>query len=197
MKNQRTIQAYESYARTYAERTAGIPIGVPKEGLDILAGRVGRGGTIFEVGSGPGWEADYVESLGVSVRRTDVTEAFIQVQASRGKRVERLDVAKDELGGPYAGVMAIAVLQHIERERLGEVLKRVAGSLTIGGTLLFSVPEGEETRQEGSAKDYYVAQWTAETLRAPIASAGLLLDWIGRSEYDEGPWVTLLARRRM
>ena len=195
MGNKQTVLAYEGYARTYAERTAGLPTGVAKEALDILAGRVGRGGTILEIGSGPGWDADYVESLGVSVRRTDVTEAFIGVQAARGKRVERLDLTKDELGGPYTGVMAIAVLQHVERKGVDAVLRRIAAALTLGGTFLFSVPEGEEERQEGKAKDYYVSQWTAETMQPRLAAAGLAIEWVGSTEHKEGPWLTFVARR--
>lgn len=193
MSNQRTVLAYEGYARTYAERT-GAPSGVNREGLDLFAARVGRGATVLEVGSGPGWDADYVESLGVTVRRTDVTRAFIDVQAERGKRVEPLDVMKDALGGPYDGVMALCVLQHIEIGHIDAVFRRIAASLTAGGTLIFSMPEGSGERQEGTSKDYYVVSWTADALRPRLAAAGLQIDWIGRAVESEGPWLTFLAR---
>ena len=194
MGNQRTVLAYEAYARTYAERT-GAPSGINKEALDLLAARVGRGAAVLEVGSGPGWDADYLESRGVTVRRTDVTRAFIEVQAERGKRVEPLDLMRDPLGGPYRGLVALCVLQHIELGHFDAVLQRIAASLEAGGALLFSVPEGRGERQEGTSKDYYVALWTADTLRPRLAAVGLEIDWIGRAVEREGPWLTFLATR--
>src|SRR5688500_14402693 len=99
--NRRTVLAYEQCALGYTESVAPDPAdGVPTE-LRRLVDAVGPGARVLEIGSGPGWDADQVESLGATVRRTDVTRAFVDIQTRRGKHVELLDVLVDDLGGPY------------------------------------------------------------------------------------------------
>ena len=98
--NRRTIDSYERIAREYADGTAPGSSEASEfsvEGLRRLVDAVPAGGTALEVGSGPGWDADFVESQGVAVRRTEIAAAFIDFQAERGKHVEKLDVTSDEL----------------------------------------------------------------------------------------------------
>ena len=84
------------------------------------------------------------------VRRTDITAAFIDFQAERGKLAERLDVTSDELGGPYDAVMALAVLQRVERAQIPALLRRVARALEPGGVFLVAIREGDgETWEAG------------------------------------------------
>jgi protein-L-isoaspartate O-methyltransferase len=45
--------------------------------LDRVAGLVGRG-HILELGSGPGWDAAYLERRGVQVTRSDATRPFVE-----------------------------------------------------------------------------------------------------------------------
>jgi SAM-dependent methyltransferase len=194
-KNARTVLAYEGYARTYAERTAGTPEGVTQEALERLVRAVGPKAAILEVGSGPGWDADYVESLGPVVTRTDAAQTFVDFQAERGRKVARLDLLADVLGGPYDGIMAMCVIQHIDRELVPGIFAKIAAALRPGGTFLFSVPEGEGDRWEGKAKNYHVVPWTAASIQAPLGDAGFRIEWIGRAVHSEGPWVTFLAGR--
>jgi hypothetical protein len=195
MSNERTVRAYEGYARTYAHHTAGTPTGMVRDGLDRFAAAVGAKGHVLEVGSGPGWDADNLESLGVGVRRTDVTLAFRELQAERGHRVEALDVLVDDLGGPWAGVMALCVLQHVDRDRVDGVLERIASALGRDAVLLVSLPEGEGERSEGESGDYHVVFWSLEAWRESLRRVGLQIEWNGRTVYDEGPWFTVLARK--
>ena len=126
------------------------------------------------MGSGPGWDADLVESHGLAVRRTDVTAAFIDLQAERGKVVERLDVTSDELGGPYDAVMALAVLQHVERAEIPALLHRVAGALEPGGVFLVAIREGDgETWEVGdSGNPYFTVLWREPDFRTVLGTPG-------------------------
>ena len=150
------------------------------------------------MGSGPGWDADVVESHGVAVRRTDVTAAFIDVQAERGKHVERLDVTCDELGGPYDAVMALAVLQHLERTQLPTLLSRIAAALRPGGVFLVAIPEGGGERWEvgDSGNRYFTVLWDEAAFRALLAEAGLGVEWSASDDdSDANHWLMLLARK--
>ena len=125
--NARTVESYELIADDYARETAGAA--VLSSGLTRLSEMV-PGGHVLEIGSGPGWDADALEEAGMTVRRTDITQAFIDGQRARGKEAERLDVINDDLGGPYDAVVSLHVLQHIEPDDLPAVLAKVAGALS-------------------------------------------------------------------
>jgi hypothetical protein len=110
----RTIAAYEDYAPQYNMLVSPTPSPDEEAGLHRLEAIVGPGGSVLEIGSGPGYDADYLESRGLLVRRTDATSRFLRLQAERGRHGELVNVLTDELGGPYDGVLAHCVLIHIE-----------------------------------------------------------------------------------
>ena len=199
--NHRTVGSYERIARDYADDTAPGPDGTRAfggEALRRLLAAIPAGGSALEVGSGPGWDADVLEANGVAVRRTDVTRAFIDLQAARGKVVERLDVTTDELGGPYDAVLALAVLQHVERPEMPALVGRVAAALAPGGAFLVSLREGDGEQWEvgDSGNPYFTVLWREMDFCDVLEDAGLELDWRSATEdSEESPWLTFLARR--
>lgn len=199
--NPRTVESYELIARSYAEETAPGESDAAEfsgPGLRRLVDAVPAGGTVLEVGSGPGWDADFVESQGPVVRRTDITTAFIELQAERGKHVDRLDVTTDDLGGPYDAVMALAVLQHVDREQIPNVLSRVAASLKPGGVFLVAIREGDgESWEVGeSGNPYFTVLWTEQAFCALLDEVGLRVGWSFRgTDSEESGWLMLLAHK--
>ena len=192
--NALTVESYELNADDYARETAGAA--VLSNGLTRLAETVPAGHAL-EIGSGPGWDADVLEEAGMTVRRTDITQAFLEVQRTRGKQVERLDVIKDDLGGPYDAVVALHVLQHAEPGDLPAVLGKVAGALRPSGRFLVSIPLGEGSGWETgeSGKPYFRALRSEAEFLDMLARAGLQSEWTERSvEHEESGWLCVLAR---
>ena len=200
-RNRTTVRSYEAIAREYAVSTAGTPSGVGEAGMRRLVAAVPRGATILELGSGPGWDADFVESLGPRVRRTDVTSAFREFQTQRGKQVEPLDAITDAYtdddNPAYDGIMALAVLQHIDRAATDAVLGKVAQALRPGGAFLVTTREGTGDYWDvgSSGNRYHVTLWAADAFSARMAAAGLTPVWSARSLNDDEAWFTVLARR--
>lgn len=195
--NARTVESYELIADDYARETAGSSR-VLSGGLDRLVATM-PGAHVLEIGSGPGWDADTLEEAGLTVLRTDVTQAFLDGQRSRGKTVERLDAIADDLGGPFDAVVALHVLQHVEADDLVTVLAKVAGALRPGGGFLVSIPLGDDAGFEigESGRSYYRALRTEADFVATLARAGFTVEWRERSvesgEAEDG-WLCLLAR---
>lgn len=192
--NERTVESYEQIAEDYAQETTGDR--VLSGGLTRLAETV-PAAQVLEIGSGPGWDADALEEAGLTVRRTDITQGFIDVQRGRGKKVDRLDVINDDLGGPYDAVVALHVLQHVEPGDLPAVLAKVAGALRPGGRFLVSIPLGEGAGWEvgESGSPYYRALWSEAAFVAALAQAGLEPEWTERSVADEeSGWLCVLAQ---
>ena len=194
--NARTVESYEQIADDYGRETAGDR--VLASGLARLAKTV-PGGHALEIGSGPGWDADALEEAGLMVRRTDVTQAFIDFQRDRGKQADRLDAINDDLSGPYDAVVALHVLQHVEPADLPAVLAKVAGALRPGGRFLVSIPLGEGAGWEvgESGSPYYRALWSRAEFTAALEQAGLEPEWTDQAvEDEETGWFVVLAQLR-
>lgn len=187
-----TINYYERRGRHYTTLVGDAPNAFTTRALQRLADHVGAGATILEVGSGPGIDADHIESLGVDVVRTDAVRSFVEIQAERGKSVSLLNVVTDDFGGPYDGVLALCVLIHVGRDDIDDVLRKIAGALRPDGALLVSVREGEGEAPPPAAMVFWRRDEFAERLEA----AGLAVEWcVQEVDCDGDGWLIYLARR--
>lgn len=194
--NHRTVAGYEQCAHDYAATVPKQPTGLDATALQQLAELLPSGGRVLDVGSGPGWDADFLETLGVRVHRTDVTAAFREVQAERGHRVDALDVLTDEIAASYDGILMLCVLQHFERNELDTVLRKLARALPAQGALLLSYPLGErEYWEHADSGDYRVVLWTRAALDERLQRAGFAVVWEAHKDAPSGPWRTALARK--
>jgi SAM-dependent methyltransferase len=197
LNNRQTIASYERCARDYASATAPQASSAGSEAIHRFTQELRPGSNVLEIGSGPGWDADFLEAQGAVVRRTDITESFLAFQNERGKSAERLDVIADELGGPYDAIVALYVLQHIDRSLLDAILRKVAGALRQDGVFFVSLREGTgEVCELGSDSGvYHVTLWPLAAFESRLEAAGLRSEWVVRSADDDGDWITLLARK--
>ena len=190
--NRRTIQSYTESAREYNGQVSSRPPRYIASALRRMMTHVTAGGLILEVGSGTGRDADFIESLGGKVRRTDATQAFLDLQAERGKHGERLNLLTDRLGGPYDAILAICVLIHVERADTDRVLRKIRRALRPGGVFLAAVWEGAG-QTDGR---YHMTYWSRSAFARRLAAAGLTVEWDSRTVARGGEMLlTFLARR--
>jgi hypothetical protein len=149
-------------------------------GLRRLLDVVPAGGTVLEIGSGPGRDIAVLEAHGLAVRRTDVTTALT------------------DLGGPYDAVVALGVLRHLERAQMPSVLSRIAAALRPGGILLVAIREGDGEQWEvGDSRPSFTVLWLEPDFCDQLEDAGFKLDWRATAEDpEERPWLMLTARTR-
>jgi SAM-dependent methyltransferase len=195
-RNRATVAGYDASAASYAAETDHAPTADHVEALERLVASVGPGGRVLEVASGPGWDADRLEAMGLQVRRTDLSEGFIAFQRERGRAVDRLDLITGDLGGPWDGIVALYVVQHVGRELVDGVVGRIAKALRPGGTLLMSFQEGDGERTSVDAEGtYQVVRWRKADMTDCLLRHGLAVEW--RSTFDgrEAVWITVIAHR--
>jgi 2-polyprenyl-3-methyl-5-hydroxy-6-metoxy-1,4-benzoquinol methylase len=169
-----TVAAYDGNAREYSEAVWELNDEVRAE-LDWFEGAVGAGGHVLEIGSAGGRDAIALEERGLTVRRTDVTPAFVELMRSGGYDADLLDPLTDELGGPYDGVWASACLLHVARKDLPAVLTNLADATRPGGALGMSLKEGdgEEWSTHGHVQaPRLFTYWREAPLRAVLGQAG-------------------------
>ncbi len=188
-----TLATYQTAARRYLDTFTPLPALVTF--LDRFAELVGDG-TVLELGSGSGWGARYLEDRGLTVIRTDATQAFIDVMLADGHQAKLLDIRTDDLGGPYAAVLADAVLLHLNRNQFTDVITRARGAVVPGGVFAFTVKEGDGSAWTQTKLDLprHFTYWREAPLLEILDRSGwsvASLDHIrGRTE----PWLYVLAR---
>lgn len=188
-----TLASYEAAAEVYADRT----LRTRPELESFMARLVAMipGGRILEVGSGPGWDAKYLESLGAHVERSDATKAFVEMMRADGYSARRLNILTDNFGGHYDAIFANAVLLHLTREQFEAVLQdaRVTAPL-----FAFTLKEGsgDEWSTEKIGLPRYFTYWREPAVREVIESAGWPMVSIERvGEGGAQPWLFVVAAR--
>lgn len=192
---ERTLDAYERASRRYAERTSDDRAGL----VDDLIALVPPGSHVLELGSGPGRDALALEADGLRVDRTDGAHAFVEALRAEGHPARVLDLRADGFGGPYDAVFANAVLLHVARPALADVLVRLRAAVRPMGVLATTLKRGEgdawSTRKTDRARHF--TYWTEDALAEVVRRAGwddVVVRETTRAGADER-WLTVTARR--
>jgi len=201
-----TVRSYDAIAAEYAAEAAAMPQWVARE-IEAFVTALGGSGRVLEIGSGGGRDALELEKQGISVRRTDISEGFVELLRQRGFEADLLDPLTDDLtdpqrpGTPYDGIWACACLIHVARGDFGAVLGRLAAATRTGGRLHVSVRDGdgEDVSTHGSgdaARRYVETYWREPALRSALTDAGWIVgeirQCIGR---PDDPWLSVRASR--
>lgn len=113
--NDTTVQSYDAHIQEYIDGTPQVVQGFVKSWIDTVLAGLSHDTQILEFGSAFGRDADYIESKGYKVQRTDVTPGFVTLLQSQGHQASILNAITDDLNGPYDLVFADAVLLHFTR----------------------------------------------------------------------------------
>ena len=153
-------------------------------------------GIVLEIGSGPGWDADYLESRGPRVLRTDGAAAFVQRLQAAGHQARLLDVRVDALGGPYDAVLADAVLLHVSREQFVDVLQRARQAVASGGVLAITLKEGdgEAWTEAKLGRPRHFTYWREPAVRAALTDTGWQVFSLEHVAGRVAPWLFIIAR---
>jgi chorismate mutase/GNAT superfamily N-acetyltransferase len=194
-----TVAAYQADADRYAAAARPLTPDMLRL-LDDFVALLPADALVLEVGSGSGRDAAALEERGARVRRSDITPAFVDRLRTQGYDATRLDPGRDDLGGPYDGVYASAVLLHLPREECVRVLRRLRAATRDGGVLAVTLKEGQgagwSTHGSVSAPRHFT-YWSAGDLEQALEAAG----WsVARQEVvpavpaSEQRWLHVLAR---
>jgi SAM-dependent methyltransferase len=198
-----TVASYEASAEAYAAGQPPLSDDV-RAAIDAFVALLPTGSRVLEIGSGSGRDALALEERGVSVRRTDITPAFVTMLRAEGHEAAVADPLSDDLDdperdAPYDGVWASASLLHVRREDLPTVLANLAGVTCAGGALHLAVKEGDGARfsVHGNVPGpRHFTFWREPGLRAVLTDAGWDVRSVTRNVgLREETWLDVLAVR--
>lgn len=105
-----------------------------KENMKLLP----KGAKVFEIGSGDGSNAKYIEDLGYKVTASDIAEDFIKKIKSKQIDTIQFNAIEDEFTEKYFAVFCWRVFVHFTKEDASEVLQKVYNTLEDGGLFIFN-----------------------------------------------------------
>lgn len=189
-----TLRSYEASADLYV-RESQKPDGQLLGFLDAFAQLVGAG-TVLELGSGPGWDADYLERQGVRVIRTDGAGSLVDRLRQQGHSAQVLDIRQDDLGGPHDGLLANAVLLHLSREEFVQFLRRARRALRPGAVLGFTLKDGDGDGWSRAKLNLprYFTYWRDADVRDAMGATEWRVVSIERVSGRADDWLYVLAQ---
>ncbi len=196
MSDAETLAVYNAKAGDYAELTVS-------DALDPTLARfidaLPEGGTILDLGCGPGLHAARMADAGFRVDAWDASEEMIKLARQHPQVAARQATFDDLAGaGPYDGIWANFSLLHADPDKLDGYLSNIAAAISPGGLFHIGMKTGTGMKRDPLGRRYtYVEQ---DDLRARFMALGLVPEYedTGCDKGLDGvmaDWVTILARK--
>lgn len=193
-KNLKTISSYEHGVEEYishANQTQSV-----RDYSWLRSGLAGvpTDAEIFEIGTGVGYEANEIESMGYRVHRSDAALSFIDYLASTGKQAIRFNVAADNFQKKHDVILANMVLLHFDKEVFLTVLQKICSALKVNGRLLFTMRsgDGDEWKQKDGGERYF-SYWQPNDLKKAVENEGFLVKQIDMVLSDKADMIAVCA----
>jgi 2-polyprenyl-3-methyl-5-hydroxy-6-metoxy-1,4-benzoquinol methylase len=188
-----TLNTYENKTHNYIERTPNKVEGWFKEYLDKILTFVSKDSEILEVGSATGRDADYMETEGYRVIRTDVVQGFIDYQSELNKEIFKFNVINDNLNRKFDLIIATAVFLHLDEKQFRKSLLNVKKHLNYNGLFAITLKKGsgEAFNSERMDSDRFFKYWEQEEFENILKEYQFDIKYSNIAEDDK--WIQCIA----
>lgn len=197
--NRTTLNSYEGHAEEYIKGTPQEVSGNVQLWIDETLASVPLEASILELGSAFGRDAEYIESKGYKVQRTDATQAFVDYLRKQGHSAEYFNAIIDEFPSSYDLIFANAVLLHFTTDEVEVVLWKIFQSLNVGGRLSFSLKlgEGEEWSDAKLGAPRYFHYWQENEIIQLLENTGYdnIHTYNGLVGRNDAQWLHIIAEK--
>ena len=189
----RTIEAYDSFAREYAETWFHRPL---EEHLRRFVGMLPEGKPVLDAGGGHGRDALALNRMGIEAVLLDLSTRLMVEGRRRGVRAPMVQADLRHIPfaeGAFGGVWACASLVHLPRSDVLPALVELRRVSSGDGALFVSMRAGEgsgwETLPGGSSRFY--TYYTMDELLSLLRTAR----WVpARWQFNPPHWLSVWAR---
>lgn len=148
-KNKFAVDAYNEVAQIYTHKYFDDDTDYPyiRKLLDLLP----KGGSVLDVGSGPGNNARYIKEQGFTVQGIDLSEEMVKIAREKvpGTEFKIMDMRKlDFPENTFNGILSAYSLIHIPNLEVVETLKGFHHVLKPDGAVLVIAQKGDEDKIE-------------------------------------------------
>ena len=164
IENKKTLEVYQKTAHLYLENSVEHDRLDPdkakkkKETLEELI-RISfeslpKGAKVFEIGSGDGTNAKYMESLGYDVTASDTADDFVEATRKQGLTTIKFDALEDDFPEKYFAVFCWRVFVHFTKEDALKIIKKVYNNLEENGIFVFNAINRETKEVDNEWVDF-------------------------------------------
>ena len=98
---------------------------------------------VFEIGSGDGSNAKFIQSLGFDVTASDTAADFIKATQNQGLKTIKFNALEDSFPEKYSAVFCWRVFVHFTNEDALEIIQKVYDTLKGNGIFVFNAMNRE------------------------------------------------------
>ena len=164
MENIKTVQVYQETAHLYIENSAINDKLNPKKAkqkqirLENLIkdsfASLPMHSKIFEIGSGEGINAKYMQNLGFDVTASDIAKAFIEATKKQGIKTIEFNVLDDDFPEKYNGIFSWRVFVLFTESDILNTLNKIYDSLKEDGIFIFNAINREIKKSDEEWVDF-------------------------------------------
>lgn len=169
-----TIKYYDKSAESYLDKVCNT---YPDSDLLSFINSIKSGGTILDLGCGPGNSSAMMQSAGLNVQASDCSQKMVDI-AKNKFNVDAIKAEFKELSeiDLYDGVWANFSLLHAPRSEMLSNLKKINRSLKKKGYLHIGLKIGNGEKRDTLGRQYTYYQ--PKELKSLLISAGFTINTI-------------------
>lgn len=138
-----TIDTYDKLAKEYDDETKNFWLNFPDTIITQFAEKIGTGGKVLDVGSGPGRDALLLQDKGLKITCVDASSSMVKLCRDKGLETVKADLLslpfEDET---FDGVWAYTSLLHIRKKNIDKAILEISRVLKRGGLFGLGLIEG-------------------------------------------------------
>ncbi|MCC1491021.1 class I SAM-dependent methyltransferase [Cognatishimia sp. F0-27] len=196
MTDPETIRVYDARAAEY-DRLVDADRETPDATLAAFIAALPEGGTVLDLGCGPGRSAMLLVRAGMRVEAWDASAEMVARAARHDGVVARQAVFEDLQGDAlFDGVWANFSLLHADRGAMADIVSRIATALRPGGVVHIALKTGDGEARDRLGRFY--TYWREAPLAALLEQAGLRPGRVHRGvdrglDGSDAAWFSMLA----
>jgi ubiquinone/menaquinone biosynthesis C-methylase UbiE len=198
-----TVQSYDTTAQEYTKKTKDLH---PKKEASKFLSYIPKGGSILDLGCGPGRDAGIFESEGYQVTGLDPSTKLLEIARDAAPlSTFKHGYAEDIpfMNEEFDGVWACASLIHIQRKNLPRVLGEVYRIMKPGAIFAPSFKQGRGERaikdERYGGVEKFFAYYPESEMQEMLQNSGFnILDSFVKGIHDSyatNPWMSFLASK--
>ncbi len=176
------------------------------EGTDKFISLLSRNATVLDIGCGTGVKSKYLSNKGFKVTGMDFSEKMIEIAKKEVPNVDFVvgDIYElDSYKNKFDAVFAQAVLLHIPKQKVLEILEKFKNKLNPNGILYLAVKEikdgveSEVFKENNYGYEYerFFSYFTLFEIKEYIEKLGLKLVWKNVTNSGKTNWIQVIAER--
>lgn len=109
---------------------------------------------VFEIGSGDGSNAKFIQDLGFEVTASDTAQAFIEATQHQGLKTIHFNALEDDFPEKYFGIFCWRVFVHFTKEDAQKIIQKAYDALENNGIFIFNAMNRETKNIDSEWLDF-------------------------------------------